>query len=499
LIGEGILSIATAVLTFVGEKMKSEKIYINGAWVLPEMRRSIDVISPSDGQVFARIADGRAGDIDQAVMAARASLSGVWGRMAPVERGRLLQRLSELIKRDAAELADIEARDTGKPMSQARADIAACARYFEFYAGAADKIHGETIPYQAEYFVSVIREPHGVTGHIIPWNYPAQMFGRTLAPALATGNAAVLKPAEEACLSCLKLAELADEAGFPAGVLNIVTGYGATAGASLAEHPDLDFISFTGSPEVGTLVQCASATHHRACVLELGGKSPQIIFSDADFAAALPIVVAGIVQNGGQTCSAGSRVLVQEDVFEEFTAELRERVKALVVGAHEKDLNCGPLISAKQKERVEGFIERAEAEGVPLLGRAQLDSTAPDGGHYVCPALYGPVSGNSVLAQKEVFGPVLAAIPFKDEADAIRIANDTEFGLIAGVWTNDGARQMRVAKALRCGQVFINNYGAGGGVELPFGGVKHSGHGREKGLAAMHEFTTTKTIVLKHD
>lgn len=479
--------------------MKFEKIYLNGTWVRPVSGQAIDVISPSDGQVFARIADGGAEDIDLAVKAARASLSGVWGRMAPVERGRLLYKLSELIKRDADDLADLEARDTGKPMSQARADIAACARYFEFYAGAADKIHGETIPYQVEYFVSVIREPRGVTGHIIPWNYPAQMFGRTLAPALATGNAAVLKPAEEACLSCLKLTELADEAGFPAGVLNVVTGYGATAGAALAEHPDLDFISFTGSPEVGTLVQIASAKHHRACVLELGGKSPQIIFLDADFAAALPIVVAGIVQNGGQTCSAGSRVLIQQDIFEAFTGELRNRINALVVGAHEKDLNCGPLISAKQKGRVQEFIAQAKVEGVRCMAQAQLDPAAPNDGHYVCPALYGPVPEDSALAQKEVFGPVLAAIPFKDEADAIRIANDTEFGLIAGVWTNDGARQMRVAKALRCGLVFINNYGAGGGVELPFGGVKHSGHGREKGLAAMHEFTVTKTVVLKHD
>ncbi|TDE41147.1 aldehyde dehydrogenase family protein [Antarcticimicrobium sediminis] len=478
--------------------MTNAEIYIGGEWMAPSSGGTIDVLSPSDGQVFANIADGNADDIDRAVRAARASLSGEWGAVVPAERGRILSRLSTLILAHADELADIEARDTGKPMTQARADIAACARYFEFYGGAADKLHGETIPYLKEYFVSVVREPHGVTGHIIPWNYPAQMFGRTLAPALATGNAAVLKPAEEACLSCIRLTELAAEAGLPAGALNLVTGYGVTAGAALSAHGDVDFMSFTGSPEVGTMVQIASAKHHRPCVLELGGKSPQIIFDDADFDAALPVVVAGIVQNGGQTCSAGSRVLIQRSIFDDFTAQLAARIADLVAGPHGKDLNCGPLISGKQRDRVRKFVASAEANGVPCMARAKLDGDAPETGYYVVPALYGPVSETDDLAQKEVFGPLLAAIPFDDEADAVRIANDTDFGLIAGVWTNNGGRQMRMANTLRCGQVFINNYGAGGGVELPFGGVKHSGHGREKGFSAMQEFTVTKTIVLKH-
>ncbi|MFK5979181.1 MAG: aldehyde dehydrogenase family protein [Rhizobiaceae bacterium] len=474
------------------------KIYINGEWVFSNSGNTIDVISPSSGQFFTHIADGNAEDIDRAVKAARASLSEEWGSTVPAERGRMLHRLGALISKNADELAQIEAKDTGKPMSQARADIAACARYFEFYGGAADKIHGETIPYLNEYFVSVIREPHGVTGHIIPWNYPAQMFGRTLAPALATGNATVLKPAEDACLSCLRLTELAHDAGFPAGALNLVTGLGVTAGAALAEHPEVDFMSFTGSPEVGVIVQTASAQHHRPCVLELGGKSPQIIFSDANFDEALPVVVAGIVQNGGQTCSAGSRVLIQRDIFDKFTKALGERIGNLVVGQHDKDLDCGPLINAKQLGRVQKFVTAAENDGVNCIACAKVDADSPDEGFYVRPALYGPVSEDNALAQKEVFGPILAAIPFDDEEDAIRIANATDFGLIAGVWTNDGGRQMRVAKRLRCGQVFINNYGAGGGVELPFGGVKHSGHGREKGFSAMHEFTVTKTIVLKH-
>ncbi len=474
------------------------KIYINGEWVLPTSGATIEVISPSNGSSFAVIADGGPEDIDLAVKAARASLSGAWGQTPPVERSRLLHRLSVLILENAEELAQVEANDTGKPLTQARADIASCARYFEFYAGAADKIHGETIPYLNEYFVSVIREPHGVTGHIIPWNYPAQMFGRTLAPALATGNATVLKPAEEACLSCLKLTELVHEAGFPPGAVNVVTGYGATAGAALTAHSDVNFVSFTGSPEVGTMVQVASAQHHRPCVLELGGKSPQIVFSDADFDEALPVVVAAIVQNGGQTCSAGSRVLIQREIFDNFTVALSERISALTVGSHEKDLNCGPMISAKQQGRVKAFVTAADNEGLTCLARASLDDACPENGFYVQPALYGPVPEDNALALKEVFGPILAAIPFTDEADAIRIANATDFGLIAGVWTGDGARQMRMAKGLHCGQVYINNYGAGGGVELPFGGVKHSGHGREKGFSAMQEFTVTKTVVLKH-
>ncbi len=479
--------------------MNAGKIFVDGQWVAALSGKMIDVVSPSDGQIFAQIADGGAADIDLAVVAARKSMEGEWGIMAPVERGRILHRLSVLILENTESLAVLEAKDTGKPMTQARADIIACARYFEFYGGAADKIHGETIPYLDGYFVSVIREAHGVTGHIIPWNYPAQMYGRTLAPALATGNATVLKPAEDACLTCLRLTELAQEAGLPAGALNVVTGYGATAGAALADHPDINFVSFTGSPEAGTLVQIASAQHHRPCVLELGGKSPQIIFSDADMEAVLPVVVAAIVQNAGQTCSAGSRVLIQKDIFDVFTKKLGARIADLVVGAHEKDLNCGPLISAKQRGRVQQFIDRCDDEGLPCIARASLDKDAPKTGFYALPALYGPVPEDCDLAQKEVFGPILAAIPFEDESDAIRIANGTDFGLVAGVWTNDGGRQMRLARKLHCGQVFLNNYGAGGGVELPFGGVKHSGHGREKGLAAMHEFTISKTVVLKHN
>jgi len=472
---------------------------IGGKWQPASDGRTLDMISPSDGQAFASIARGTRDDIDAAVAAARRAFEeGAWGRMAAVERGRLMAKLGEAILMHHEELAQLEARDCGKPMKQARADITAAARYFEFYGGAADKFHGETIPFLDGYMVTVLREPKGVTGHIIPWNYPAQMFGRSLAPALAMGNAVVMKPAEEACVVPLRLAQLAQDVGFPEGAINVVTGIGEEAGAALANHPGIDFLSFTGSPEVGTLVQKAAAENHIGCVLELGGKSPQILFEDADIEAAAPVVVSAIVQNGGQTCSAGSRVLVQKSAYESFVAKIAARFAQLRVGSHAMDLDCGPLISANQKKRVQGFIEQARKDGVPVLAQAQVAEGVPAGGFYVAPVLFGPVPRANQLACEEVFGPVLSIIPFEDEADAIKLANSTDYGLVAGIWTRDGGRQMRVAKKMRCGQVFVNGYGAGGGIELPFGGVKKSGHGREKGIEALREFSQAKTIVFKH-
>ncbi|UEM07488.1 aldehyde dehydrogenase family protein (plasmid) [Skermanella rosea] len=478
--------------------MPFDQILINNNWSSGSGGQTIPMLSPSDGKEISRIARGTAEDIDNAVRAARRAFEGGWGQTPALERGRLLTRLGQRILENAEELAQIEASDTGKPLKQARADIVNAARYFEFYGGAADKIHGDTIPFLDGYTVMILREPRGVTGHIIPWNYPAQMFGRTLGPSLAAGNAAVLKPAEEACLSCIRLAEIAMEIGFPPGTINVVTGYGEEAGAALAAHPGIDFLSFTGSPEVGTLVQKAAAEHHVPCVLELGGKSPQIVFEDADQRLAIESIVNAIVQNAGQTCSAGSRVLVQRSIFDTFIADLARRVAAVRVGPHGDDLDCGPVISAGQLDRVRGFLAQAKSDGVPVLAEGVITEGAPEGGYYVKPTLFGPVPLKHPLACEEVFGPVLSAIPFDDEADAIRIANGTDFGLVAGIWTRDGARQLRLARAVRAGQVFVNAYGAGGGIELPFGGVKKSGHGREKGFEALREFTVAKTVVLKH-
>lgn len=474
--------------------MKSQ-LLINGKWVDAAAGETIDVIDPCTARSFGTIARGRAEDVRLAVNAARGALDGAWGRMTATERGRILQRLALLIVERGEELAQLEARDTGKPMSVARADAAAVARYFEFYGGAADKVHGQTVPYLNGYNVNVVRVPHGVTGHIIPWNYPAQMMGRTLAPALAMGNAAVVKPSEDACLSALKLAELAMEAGVPPGALNIITGYGAEAGAALTWNAGVNFVTFTGSPEAGMLVQQATARHHVPCVLELGGKSPQVVFDDADLDKALPIIVKAIAQNAGQTCSAGSRLLVHKGIYKEFAGAVAERFSQLRFGSPEMDLDCGPLISAKQQKRVQGFIDTAVDMGIPMLAQGQqADGVSPDG-FFVAPTLFGEVPRESALACQEIFGPVLSVMPFSDEEDAVRLANATEFGLVAGVWTENGSRQSRMAARIASGQVFINCYGAGGGVELPFGGVKKSGYGREKGFVALEEMSTTKTIV----
>lgn len=469
---------------------------IGGQWVPALSGAELDVRSPIDGEVFTTIADSGPADIDAAVAAARAAFeTGDWGAMPAAERGRLMLRLSLRILENVEPLAQLETRDNGKPIRQSRADMVAAARYFEFYGGGADKVHGEVIPFMAGYNVQVLREPHGVTGHIIPWNYPAQMFGRSVAAALAMGNAAVLKPAEDACLTSLRLGELAQEVGFPPGAINIVTGRGDTAGKALSEHRDVDFMSFTGSPEVGVMIQIAAARNHINCTLELGGKSPQIVFDDADLDAVMPVLVNAIIQNGGQTCSAGSRVLIQRGIYDQVMTLLAERFRAVAASASGEEAVLGPLISAKQKKRVETYITQADA---PLVARGTIDVSAPKGGYYVAPALFGPVDPKSKIAQEEVFGPVLCAIPFGDEAEAIQIANDTEYGLVAGIWTRDGGRQMRVAKAMRCGQVFINGYGAGGGIELPFGGIRKSGHGREKGFAALFEFSQIKTIINNH-
>ena len=472
--------------------------FIANRFVAGDGRQTLPMLDPSDGAQFASIARGNAADIDAAVGAARAAFEGAWGRLAPVDKARSLARLSAAINANADELALIEARDCGKPLQQARADVVACARYFEFYAGAVDKLHGATIPYPREFTVLTWREPHGVTGHIVPWNYPLQIFGRTVGAALAAGNACVVKPAEDACLSLLRVAQLAAEGGLPAGAMNIVTGLGHEAGATLAAHRGIAHLSFTGSPATGAAVAKACADRHCPVTLELGGKGPQMVFADADLDAALPVIVNAIVQNAGQTCSAGSRLLVEASVYETLLERLGARFAALRTGPALTDLDCGPLIRASQRERVRGFLDDAHRDGITVVAQGEIVADAPAGGFYVAPTLLRDVPATHRLACDEVFGPVLSAMAFDDEEHALRLANDTDFGLVAGVWTRDGARQLRVARALQSGQVFVNSYGAGGGIELPFGGVKHSGHGREKGFEALYAFTTLKTVVLRH-
>ena len=472
--------------------------YIANAHQPSASGRTIPVIDPSDGQVFDALQRSNAEDIDQAVHAARQCFDMVWSKVSAVERGRLLMRLSQKVAEHADELAVIEQRDCGKPTKQAKADAAALARYFEFYAGACDKLHGETIPYQDGYSVFTWREPHGVTGHIVPWNYPMQIFGRSVGGALAAGNVCVVKPSEDACLSLLRVAQLAAEVGFPAGALNIVTGYGHEVGDALARHPGIDHISFTGSPKVGTLIQQVAAERHCPVTLELGGKSPQIVFADADLDAAIPTIVNAIVQNAGQTCSAGSRLLVEESIYEPLLERLGAAFEALRVGPAAMDLDLGPLIRQSQQQRVWDFLSDAQVAGIAMVAQGVVVDEAPESGCYQAPTLLRDVPMNHRLAQEEVFGPVLSAMSFRDEDHAVQLANATRFGLVAGIWTRDGARQFRMAKRVQSGQVFINNYGAGGGVELPFGGVKSSGYGREKGFEALYGFTTLKTVAVRH-
>lgn len=473
-------------------------MFIGGRWLPARDGRTLAVVSPADGESFEQIARGGAHEVDAAVAAARAALDGPWGRLAPTERGRLLMRIGQAVLDHHEELAQLEARDTGKPYATARNDITVLARYFEFYGSAADKVHGETIPFLPGHQVSLVREPLGVTAHIIPWNYPAQMLGRTVAPALAMGNAVVLKPAEDTSLSALRVAEIAAGCGLPDGALNVVTGLGEEAGAALASHPGIDFISFTGSNEVGTLIQQAAAKNAVKCVLELGGKSPQIVFEDVDAERAVPIVVRAIVQNAGQTCTAGSRLLVQRSIWDRFVLRVAEAFAKVRVGTPAMDLDCGPVMNPAQFARVNRYVDQARAGGVPVLAEGGIAEGVPPSGYYVTPTLFGPVPRTHALACEEVFGPVLAAMPFDDEADAIALANGTPYGLLAAVWTENAGRLQRVAKAVKAGQVFMNCYGAGGGVELPFGGTKRSGHGREKGLLALEEMSTTKTLVHWH-
>jgi len=467
--------------------------FINGKWIQPHRGKFIELTNPSSGKILCKISRGSSEDIDHAVKAAQNS---DWVHSTALERGRVLLKMSQMVLNEVELLAELEANDVGKPLTQARGDAIALARYLEFYGGASDKIHGETIPYLKGYTVYTLREPHGVTGHIVPWNYPMQIIGRSIGAALAMGNTTVLKPAEEACLSALAFADIASRAGLPEGALNVVPGLGSEAGASLACHPGINHISFTGSEVVGKKIQAAAAKNVVPVTLELGGKSPQIVFEDADLEAALPFLVNSGIQNAGQTCSAASRILIQKSVFNKVKDMMGEKYRALRVGPAIDDLDLGPLISNRQKEIVLNFLELGK--GLKIVAKGSISQNAPETGFYIQPTLFEDVPYDHKLAQEEIFGPVQVLIPFDTEDEAIHIANSTSFGLVASIWTNNGARQMRMAKELKCGQVFINNYGAGGGVELPFGGVGRSGHGREKGFEALYGFSTLKTIAAFH-
>lgn len=455
----------------------------------------VPVVDPSTGRVFAETADCGPEQIDEAVAAAR-DAGESWRRVATAERARVLRRIAGLIERDLDVLGALEAQQTGKPLKQARRDTEITARYFDFYASAIETFYGTTIPLNDETLIYTQWQPHGVTAHIIPWNYPLQILGRSVAPSLAMGNGCVLKPAEETPLTALHLADLALEAGLPAGLFNVVPGYGESAGAALTAHPGVNHISFTGSVEVGRIISHAAAERTIPVTMELGGKSPNIVFADADLDRAVPVVVNAILQNAGQTCSAGSRLLVQESIHDELMSRVTEVFRAVDVGPALEDPTLGPLISADQRARVLGYVDLAREGGSILYGGDALNGGTLGDGFFVQPTLISGVDPRSRLAQEEIFGPVLVATSFRDVDEAIDLANSTEYGLVAGVWTSNVATAHRMIRDVVAGQVFVNTYGASGGVELPFGGFKSSGHGREKGVEGLRGFGQVKTAVV---
>lgn len=476
-----------------------EKLLIGGARADAASGATVEVRDPSNGELIARVPRAGAADVDRAVAAARAALSSPdWGGLPPADRGRVLLRIAQALRERAEELAQLESRDNGKPLRQARTDVQVASRYFEFYAGVADKIMGETIPLGADFIDFTLREPIGVSAQIVPWNYPIQISSRGVAPALAAGCAVVLKPSVEAPMTAIRLGEIALDRGLPPGALNVITGTGSEAGAALVAHPGIDQVTFTGSVEVGVGVAKAAAANVVPVVMELGGKSPNIVFADADLDAAVPGVANAIFQNAGQTCSAGSRLLVEERVHDELVERIVERARRMRLGPGVSDPDMGPLISRTQLERVEGWIANGITAGARVVagGRRPADERLARG-NFLEPTLLDAVTADMAVAQDEIFGPVLAVITFRDLDEAAAIADRTRYGLVAGVWTRDIDKALRLATRIRSGQVFVNTYGAAGGVELPFGGYRQSGYGREKGLEALRSYTQVKNVCIR--
>jgi aldehyde dehydrogenase (NAD+) len=457
---------------------------------LQEPDRWSDNLDPATTDVLATVATATPAEVDRAVAAARAAAPG-WAALAPSERGSLLRRLGALIRRDAEVLARLETRDTGKPLTQGRADITAAARYFEFYGSVIEGFLGDSIPLGPRSLAVVEREPHGVTAHIVPWNYPAQITARSVGAALAAGNASVVKPADEAPMVALAYARLAREAGFPAGVLNVVPG-GAEAGSALTAHPDVDHVSFTGSVATGRAVARACADRGRPSLLELGGKSAHLVLEGADVGRAAPVIARALLLHAGQTCTAGTRVIVHESLHAPLVDALRPYFTGATLGPGLSDPTVGPVVSGPQAQRIAGFVDRALEAGARLAARASAD----DGlrGYFVPPTLFDEVGQATELFAEEVFGPVLAVTAVGSDAEAVEAAHHSRYGLSGAVWCRDIDRAVRTARSLDVGQAYINGYAPGGGVELPFGGARDSGYGREKGVESLREFTRTRTL-----
>ena len=460
---------------------------------------TFETLDPATGRPLARIAQGDRRDVDAAVADARDAFRGVWSRTAPLKRVHVLNRLAALIREHRAELASLESLDVGKPLREAEADAEAAAQFFEYFAGAADKIFGASIPLGPKMLDYTVREPLGISAQIVPWNYPLRLASRGIAPALACGNAVVAKPAGEAALSTLRLAELALEAGLPRGVFNVVTGHGAVAGAALAGHPGINQVSFTGSVPTGVAVMKAAADNVVPVTLELGGKSPNIVFADADLAQAGASAARVILQNAGQTCTAPSRLLVEGRAHAEVLEHAAAVMRRMRLGRGVDNPDMGPVISELQMERVLGFVETGLREGGRVVtGGTRATESALRDGFFVLPTLIDQVAPGTTVEQEEIFGPVLTVTTFETVEEAIAIANGTPYGLVTGIWTRDLHRALTVAAEVKAGQIRINGYSAEGSAHLPFGGFKKSGFGREQGMEAIAAYTQVKNVMINY-
>jgi acyl-CoA reductase-like NAD-dependent aldehyde dehydrogenase len=479
------------------ETPRKYQLFIDGKWVDAESGKTFTTPNPATGATLAEVSEGDSADIDKAVAAARRALEGKWSKISARDRGRMLYKLSQLIESRSAELAALETSDNGKPIKESTyIDLPGVVENFEYFAGWATKIEGETIPVPGQMFNYTLREPVGVCGQIIPWNFPLLMAAWKLAPALAAGNTIVLKPAEQTPVGAMELGKLIQEAGFPDGVVNIVPGFGETAGAALASHKDIDKVAFTGSTEVGKIIARAAADNLTKVSLELGGKAPNIVFADADMEQAVNGAMMGIFFNQGQVCCAGSRLFLDERVKDEFLERFKEKAGRVKVGdPMDKSTQMGPQVSEEQLNRIKGYVDVARAEGATVLSGGCAPELEGDfqKGFFFQPTIFGEVRNTMRVAQEEIFGPVVSVITFKDEDDLIRQANEVVYGLSAGIWTQDITRAHRFAKAIKAGTVWINTFNMMNAAS-PFGGYKQSGYGREMGKHALEMYTQVKSV-----